>query len=412
MKPSRHRMKIWQRWSLLAAGAGIGVCAAANWENFDLFWPAFLYAYFACWLLCMGGMGLLALGNLTGGRWATVARPFYLAATQTVPLIAILFIAIGGFAEAIYPWVDFTPGTLPAAKNTYLEIVFFCQRGVLYFVVWLLLAWLLSTVSRLDLPPASTPAMRRVGAVSLVLLVPTTTFAAFDWGMSLEPEWYSSIYGALAAAGGVLAAHALAICGLMAIGDVAVDAILRRAGHDYVPTMHTALQGGELISAQPAGTAVTPSISQRFADNFNDLGNLLLAFLMVCTYFALSQFLIIWSANLPSEVTWYVRRLSRGWQWLALAIVLLHFAVPFLLLLSRDLKRTPRRLAGVAVLLLAMYFVHAYWMIVPVYPYYRASWHVTNVAALAAVFGVWLAVYSWFALRALTGDDRTDVPIE
>lgn len=404
MKPSRHRMRTWQRWSLLAAGVGAGVCAVAPWENVDRFWPAYLYAYFACWLICMGGMGLLALGNLTGGRWAAVARPYYLAATQTIPLIAILFIPIGAFAENIYPWVNITPGELPGGKNTYLEIVFFCERGAFYFVVWLLLGWLLSSVSRLNVPPASTPAMRRVGAVSLVLLVPTTTFAAFDWGMSLEPEWYSSIYGALATAGGVLAAHALAICGLVAIGDVAVDAILRRAGHEYVPAMHTALQGGEMITTDTAGT---PSTGERFADIFNDLGNLLLAFLMVFTYFSFSQFLIIWSANLPSEITWYIRRLSGGWQWLALAIVLLHFVVPFLLLLSRDLKRTPPRLAGVAVLLLAMYFVHVYWMIAPVFPYYRVSWHVTNAAALAALFGGWLGMFSWLACRALENPKPT-----
>jgi len=416
---SRQRLKSWQRWSLLAAGAGAGVCAAIVWEDLDRLWPAYLYAYFTSWLVCMGGMGLLALGNLTGGRWAAAARPFYLAATQTTPLLALLFIPIGALAQYIYPWVDVTAGTYPEGKEAYLDIVFFCSRGTLYYVVWMLLALWLSSVSRVDRPPASTPGMRRAGAMTLVLLVPTSTFAAFDWGMSLEPEWYSSIYGALASAGGVVAVHALTIIGLAGVGDAAVDAVLRRASHDYVPTMYDALQGREMIADdtthRPAtsGSPNAAPISDRFADLFNDLGNLLLAFLMMNTYFALSQFLIIWSANLPSEVTWYVRRFHQGWQWLALTLAVLHFLVPFLMLLSRDLTRVPRRLARIALLLLVMYFAHVYWMIAPALTYSigQPSAHVLNIAALAAMFGGWLAAFFWLTSRALTADSlsfRTD----
>jgi hypothetical protein len=123
--------------------------------------------------------------------------------------------------------------------------------------------------------------------------------------------------------------------------------------------------------------------------------------LMVTTYFSFSQFLIIWSANLPSEISWYQRRLSDGWQWMGLFIALAGFVAPFLMLLGRDLKRTPRQLVKVAVLLLAMYCVHLYWIIVPAFTDTGLAWHVLNVAALAALGGGWTAAFVWHAHRAL-----------
>jgi hypothetical protein len=242
-------------------------------------------------------MGLLALGNLTGGQWAVVGRPFYRAATQTMWLVAILFIPIGAFTEYVYPWAHVTAASaLPSSKSVYLEPVFFCERAACYIVVWLVLSWLLSMVSRPELPPGSTPAMRRVGAITLVLLVPTATFAAFDWGMSLEPQWYSSIYGAILTAGGVLAAHALAVSGVLSAGGGNVDEILHRAGIAVRETDEHELQGSEMITLHSSSHLV---VGPHLAGIFNELGNLLLAFLMVNTYFALSQFLIIWPEICP-----------------------------------------------------------------------------------------------------------------
>ena len=257
--------------------------------------------------------------------------------------------------------------------------------------MWLVLSWLLGVVSRLELPPASTPAMRRMGAITLVLLVPTATFAAFDWGMSLEPEWYSSIYGALLSAGGVLAAHALAVTGVTTIGDGSVGAILRHAtpGH-----------------ASPANET---SAGEYATNIYNELGNLLLAFLMVNTYFAFSQFLIIWTGNLPSEISWYLRRMNSGWASLALVIVVFHFVVPFSMLLSRDVKRDPRQLRFVALILLTMYAAHLYWMIVPASSYQGSTGYLLNVAAFAACCGGWLAVFAWHANRCLVRCDLSEL---
>jgi hypothetical protein len=397
MMRTEQSLKTWQHRSMIAAAVGLVLCAALSWGDPDRLWRAYLFAFLACWLVTMGGLGLLALGNLTGGRWATAGRPFYLALAQTVPLVAILYIPIALSIGQIFPWAGASGGehALPPGKAVYLEATFFLRRAIGYFIVWLIVAWLLSWVSRFDRRPAATPAMRRVGAFSLVLLVPTTTFAAFDWGMSLEPQWYSSIYGAILTAGGVLAAHSLAICGL-ATSRTDLAAMLDAAGDGDI---HERLAA--VTERSHAAKSDAPPPDDRAAEVSNDLGNLLLAFLMVCTYFAFSQFLIIWSANLPTEITWYVRRLGGGWQWLALVVALFHFVGPFLMLLSRDLKRSPWRLARVAALLLAMYCLHLYWNIVPAFADSGLAWHATNLAALAALGGGWLSAYCWHANRDL-----------
>jgi hypothetical protein len=393
MEPGRQNLRNWKLASLLAAVVGVAVCAVLAWKEPNRLWPGYLLGFLACWLVSMGGMGLLALGNLTGGRWALVARPFYLAANQMVPILAVAFIPIGLFTERIYGWANTAPGSeaAHAVEAGYLDTVFFCQRAAAYFIVWLILSWLLSAVSRLDVEPAGTPAMRRIGAVTLVLLVATATFAAFDWGMSLEPRWYSSIYGALLSAGGVLAAHALAICGLTTFGASPIGV---SAGSDQEALETSA--GNLAHEDQPA-------------EIFNDLGNLLLAFLMVNAYFAFSQFLIIWSGNLPSEISWYLRRLGGGWQWLALIIVVLHFVVPFLMLLSRDQKRAPQPLRRIALLLVTMYLAHLYWMIVPGFVLHDAREQAINVAGLIAVFGGFLAVFFWRAEAILRNGSAVEI---
>ena len=386
-RQDRTPLNAMQWLGLSALVIGVFGCALVAMEEFNFFWPTCLYAFMCVWLVTIGAMGLLAIGNLTGGRWAMAARPFYLASASLLPLVAVLFIPIAFSLEHIYPWAAESTSAelhLPPGKADYLTESFFVGRAVGYFAVWLVIGWLLARVSRLDVPPGETSAMRRAGAAALVLLLPTATFAAFDWGMSLEPHWYSSIYGAMLAAGGVLAAHSLAIVSLHAATDAEIAATLTRLDwhHPDAADQH----------AQPDATA---------SQVRNDLGNLLLAFLMVWTYFSLSQFILIWAANLPTEVTWYLRRLQDGWRWLAVAIFLLHFAVPFLLLLSRERKRMRGRLAGIAAWLLVMYAVNLYWIIVPAFDYVGWLWYAANIAALAAVGGFWLAAYSWQAKRRL-----------
>ncbi len=373
--------------SLLTAATGASLCVVFGRGETEALWRAYLFAMLATWPVVMGAVGLLALGNLTGGRWAAAARPFYLAAARTLPFVAVLLVPLAFALGHIYPWAQSgaeSPHVFSPAKSAYLSPPFFLARSAAYIAVWLVVSWWLGSVSQYTRPPASTPAMRRAGALSLVLLVPTTTFAAFDWGMSLEPHWYSSIYGAILTGGGVVAAHALAIVGLACVSLSTRISLVSSAG-----------TGGHG--------------EHELADVYNDMGNLLLAFIMLWTYFSFSQFFIIWSGNLPGEAAWYERRLSGGWQMLALALVLSCFALPFLMLLSRNFKRNIRQLAIVAAVVLAGYSLNMYWMFVPALAPASFVHSMANAGALMAVGGVWLALYWWQIGRLRVVGDLGDL---
>ncbi len=363
--------------SVLLGCVGIVVCAIASQQIAATLWRAYLVGYLSWWAIAMGGAGLLAIGNLTGGRWAEAARPYYLAAMRTLPAMAVLFVPLAFGLRHIYPWAEpetaehfgFTPG-----KAAYLSETFFFVRAAACFVVWLIVAWWLAHVSQFNRRPAGQSRMRRAGALSLVLLVPTTTFAAFDWAMSLEPLWYSSIYGAIITAGGVVGVQALAIVSI---------ALLPPAMRAPRPTLH------DDVTFHPDENPV-----------YGDLGNLQLAFVMVWTYFSFSQFLIIWYGNLPSEITWYQRRLGDGWQYVAAATLFFCFVVPFATLLSRDRKRSIRQLAILGIIQLLAYGLNMYWTLVPAFPTVGTAEHVAYISGIIAFGGLWLALY-FFGLDRL-----------
>jgi hypothetical protein len=368
--------------SLLACALGVGLTVAVVGHQPTLLWRASLLGVIAIWLVPIGAAGLVAIGNLTGGRWAAAARPFYLATMNTLPYVALLFIPLALTLKHIYPWAQ-SGGAgvegLSPAKLFWLSPTFVLIRGGTYIVIWLAVTRWLASVSRLDLPPGSTFEMRRAGAASLVILAPTVTFAAFDWVMSLEPHWYSSIFGAILTAGGVIAAHALAIFGI-ARSPHLVSPILERA---HVEGAHDEIAINNVLS---------------------DLGNLLLAFTMVWAYFSFSQFLIIWSANLPSEITWYELRLAGKWEFCAIAVLLVGFVAPFCILLSRDVKRSVGTLATVAVIALVGYVINLYWIIVPATFPTDVTGNVASVAVLLAIAGLWSVLNSWQLGRVLTAE--------
>lgn len=366
---------------VIVAVTGGVLCVALAAGQWEMLCRPLLLGYLSCWLPTVGAAGLLAIGNLTGGRWAAATRPYFLAAMKTWPLLLLMYVLVAMSLNQIYPWAPVNTGvreSFPAAKAEYLSPNFFLARAFGYYVLWLLVWLLLSAASRIDLPPASTPGMRRAGAISLVLLVPTTTFAAFDWAMSLEPNWYSSIYGAILTAGGVVAAMALAIIGLA--NSMSVNSFIQL----------------------PANDGDTEQVD--IGDILNDLGNLLLAFVMVWTYFAFSQFLIIWFGNLPDEIAWYERRLTAGWGALALAVAAFSFFTPFLMLLSRDGKRSPMYLRTVATVVIAAYAINMVWTIVPAFEPADFRTCVMNLCALLSISGLWLAFYFHHVSRGIIVD--------
>jgi hypothetical protein len=218
------------------------------------------------------------------------------------------------------------------AKALYLNVPFFLARAAFYFAAWMLLARFLNRWS-LELDAGENPRVsRRLSGLAgggLLVLGLTVTFSAIDWGMSLAPHWFSTIYGVMFMVGQVLSAMALMIA-LVAI----------------------------LAEEAPIAGAIRPGTIQ-------DLGKLLLAFTMLWAYMNLSQFLIIWSGNLSEETPFYLHRLQGGWQYVSFSLLLFHFIIPFLLLLSRDLKRNPRLLGMLAAGMLLIRWLDLYWLLTP-----------------------------------------------
>jgi hypothetical protein len=394
----------WPHWRRLQEGtsavaaAGIALCVLAAFLDPQQFFFAYLMAFLYWTGISLGCMAIWMLYNLTGGAWGFLIRRVLEAASRTLPLVALLFLPVAVGLPYLYLWVNpqqateyqawlVEAGAVPADalsepqrhllehrqlperekqllahKEPYLNVPFFLIRTAVYFLVWLVLAFLLNRWSALQDRDASADLAERFGAVSapgLVLYGLTMTFAAIDWVMTLEPFWWSTIFGGIVATGQLLPALAFAI--------------LVTAGLSYYP---------------PVADVSAPTI-------WNDLGSLLLAFVMLWTYMMFSQLLLIWSGNLVEEIPWYLIRWMGGWQWVGLLLVVFYFLLPFLVLLSRDIKRFPRRLMVVAGLILVMSFVHQIWMIAPVLSPGRLHVSWMAPAALVTTGALWLTVFVW-----------------
>jgi hypothetical protein len=327
----------------------------------------FLQAYLIGWTfwtgIAVGSIALLMLQHLTGGGWGFVIRRVLEAATRTLPLMAIMFVPIVLGAHYLYRWTDpeeLDKHPVVKFKTPYLNVPFFTIRAVVYFAVWIALAFLLNKWSLAQDRTADnryTRNMRVLSGPGMVALIFTVTFASVDWYMSLEPEWFSTIYGFIFVASWSLSALAFVI------------AVMAR-----------------LSQEQPMTRIVAPL-------HFHDLGKLLLAFVMLWAYFAFSQYLIIWSTNLPEEIGWYIVRTRAVWGAVIIAIGILHFAAPFLFLLSRSLKRNPRKLVVIATLILLMRAVDLLWMLVPAFGT-EHKWIWMDLLALVGFGGLWLALFA------------------
>lgn len=338
----------------------------------EQFHQAYIFA-FTFWAgLSIGSLALLMLQHLTSGGWGLVIRRVLEASTRVLPLIAVLFVPIVLGAHYTYPWTHQEHAAKLGDKTGYLNLPFFTVRAVIYFAIWLALAFLLSRWSLAQDRTADREyekKMRVLSGPGMVVLILTVTFASVDWFMSLEPEWFSTIYGFL-----FMAAWAVSALSFV----IAVMAILSKS--------------------EPLSRIVA-------ASHFHDLGKLLLALVMLWAYFAFSQFLIIWSANLPEETTWYIARMHGAWGAIILGVIVLHFAMPFLLLLSRSLKRDPSKLIVVAVMILLMRVIDLLWMIEPAFSHgkFHVSW--MHLVGIVGIGGLWFAMF----LRELS--KRSLIPI-
>jgi hypothetical protein len=364
-----------QKTVLLVGGVFLLALVAGFFVDRAQFFRSYLLGYLFWVEMAVGSLGLAMLSHLTGGLWGIVPRRLHEAAARTFPALAVAFVPVLLGASSLYLWAKpevVAEDALLQAKAPYLNLQFFTIRAVVYFAVWVLLAWRISSWSRLqDAGPSASraAALRGLSAFGIVILFLSATFASVDWGMSLAPHWFSTIYGVLFIVSAALSALSFTIL------------LLSRLAGD-----------------EPFRTALQPV-------TVHDLGKLLLAFTMLWGYVNYSQFLITWSGNVSEETPFYVRRLHGAWQSVAVLLVLFHFALPFALLLSRPLKRNARALASIAVLMLAMQAVDLFWLVGPdlathgegVAPF-RVHW--MDLAAFLGLGGLWLALFARQALGA------------
>lgn len=367
-----------RRTSYIVGGIFLALTAAGLFLSPARFFHSYLLGYIFWMTIALGCLGILMLQHLTGGAWGLVIRRVLEAGANTLPLMLLLFLPIVAdmfLQHRLYIWTDphvVAGDKLLQHKSPYLNVPFFLIRSAIYFGFWLGATRILTKWSHDQdkADPAQAMAISNkfqgVSGAGVLIFALTVSFAAFDWMMSLDPHWYSTMFGVLWIGGIGLSTFAFVIT---------------------VSSM--------LASRKPMNGLLQPS-------HFHDLGKLMLAFTMLWAYFNLSQFLIIWSGNLPEETPWYLRRLTGGLQWIGMALIFFHFALPFVLLLSRARKRDYKRIIYVAMFILVMRFVDIYWIIIPesgghhgagpnIEGHFSPHW--LDITAPIGVGGIWLATF-------------------
>ncbi|MFL6622119.1 MAG: hypothetical protein ACJ8NR_05825 [Sulfurifustis sp.] len=341
-----------RRTSMLAVAGGAALLATfvGLHRAPDTAFASYLFAYFFWLDVSLGALAIHMIQGLTGGRWGDLVRGPFEAAARVLPWLALLAIPLVFGLSDLYPWLrpDAAHDPVLQQKSWYLSRGFFLARAAAYFVVWIVLAY---RAALLGATARASARRRRANIAGVLLYAVTVSFASVDWVMSLIPEWYSTTFGLLVGTGQLLVAMAFGI--LMATLDA---------------------------RAPPA-------------DRLNDLGNLLLTFVLCWVYIAFTQYLIIWSGNLPDGIAWFLPRRAGGYQWVGAALILFHFAVPFAVLLLRSAKRNAFGLGVVAALVLAAHVIDTYWLIVPSVRRAGATLYWTDVTAFIGIGAIWLAAY-------------------
>jgi hypothetical protein len=360
-----QNMNQWQRRLLLV---GVVFLVAAIIDGIlhpEQFFRSYLLGYMFWTGLSLGCAAFLLLNYLTGGNWGFPVRRPLEAGVRTLPLMIVLILPLFFGMHRLFIWthkdIVAVDPTLQL-KSIYLNIPFFLVREAIYFAFWL---WITYRLVHCSMEFDRTgdihfkQRLEKMAGWALVAYALTVTFFAIDWVMSLEAHWFSTIYGLIFIVIQVQAA-------------IAFSTLVSRLLSRYDPIDKT----------------ITPK-------RLNDLGNLLLTFIMLWAYLAFSQFLIIWSGDLLNEIPYYVSRMGHGWAILALALLIFYFAVPFFLLLLKDLKRHARTLARVCAVVLVLNFADLFWMIVPSFHPNGPRFYLLDGLLTLGIGAVWLAFYIW-----------------
>jgi hypothetical protein len=360
-----------QQRALTVGGIALLVSILGAVRSPGPFYQSYLMSFMLILGLTLGSLGLLMLQHLTGGQWGIIIRRSLESAVRTLPLIAAFFLPIAFFGmKYLYgAWLnpeELKKEPLSDFQRTYLTAGRFQVRAVIYFVIWLALMFIFVNLSKQQDVNQEDRSLRRrlkmFAGLGIILYVFATSFAAIDWVMSLSPHWASTIYGFLFIAGQLISSMAFMI---------AVVVLLAR-------------------------TEPFSSVLQK--RHLHDLGKLLLAFVMLWAYFDFSQLLIMWSGNLPEEISFYRTRLYGGWGVVAVIVLVFHFFVPFFLLLSQDVKRNAKVLPKIAMWLIFMRLVDLYWMTRPEFTSHAApTW--LDIVLPIALGGLWLGFFAFHLKR-------------
>lgn len=363
----RARLEGTQRNALIAGAIGILLCVVFAFHSAEQFFHSYLFAVVFWTMMPLGCVAILMMHHLTGGWWGYPIRRLLEAGSRTFGLMGVLFIPLFFGLRQLYPWArpeDVAADAVLQYKRPYMNPGFFVVRTVIYFGIWLLLGFLLNRWSEEQdrtANPALAGRMEAMSAPGLILWGLGVTYASVDWVMSIESHWFSTIYGMLY----------MVIAALTSLSFVLF--VLRK-----------------LSDEEPLKDCITPA-------QYNDLGNLMLTFVMLWAYLSFSQFLIIWQGNLKDEIPWYKTRAFGGWGGIAIVLIVLHFAVPFVLLLQRPVKRRLHVLAGMAAAVIFLSMIDVYWIITPGFRNEQNGphFHPLDFFAVIGVGGLWIAAFLW-----------------
>ena len=339
------------------------------------FFRAWLAPFWFWFLIACGALGVLCMQYVTGGEWGLLIRRPLGAAARTIPLFILFGLPLVFGLEHVYTWANHDIVAHDHAlqgKQLWLNPMGWAIRALVYFAFWSLWAWRIRILS-LDFAKTRSPytelSRRKWSAAGMLMFVLTITLASVDWIMSLEPKWYSTMFGISATVSAALSAFA------------------------FVTFFLTLLAGTEAMK-----DVLKPS-------HFRDLGNLMLAFTMLWAYTNFSQFLLVWYGNIKEETPYYLKRMHGGWGVISAVLIVFHFFLPFFMLLMRNIKDRPQTISIVTVIILIMQFVDAYWLVAPAHygEHFHFSW--ITIFAFLAIGGLWL----WAFIGQLKG--QSIIPI-
>jgi hypothetical protein len=364
----------WRRWpaigtilAVVGLGGSLGIGLSGGFAGGEAarhqLWHSWLVGALFVLSLALGALFFVLVHHATQAGWSVVVRRLAENAMSTIPWIGLLFVPLLFGMGELFHWSHadaVAADHLLAHKQPYLNVPFFLVRTALYFAVWSGIALWFSRLSRRqdgDGDPEITRRMRRASAPSLILFALTVTFASFDWLMSLQPHWYSTIFGVYFFAGSMVGFFAF--LALLALNARSTGLLV------------------ELISFE----------------HQHDIGKLLFAFVAFWAYIGFSQFFLIWYGNIPEETAFFATRLTGSWRPASFLLAVGHFIVPFFFLLPRTIKRNSRALAAAAVWLLVMHLLDLHWLVMPnIHPEGMAP-SLLDLAALIGSVGVFLAAF-------------------